>query len=169
MKIRKKGQVEDFAADLIPSLIIIAIGLFILGNMQSVNKEAVDERGEKIKSALEQEEKILADYLLKKVKIDDKEIPLLELISLSYKNEKYWEKTKDELKAINGQPIRFRDWFFENVCLEAEIHYPDNSVKTIDVKCAGEKKTIALPTYEGGYLTINFVIGPAYGASTVVL
>lgn len=162
-RMRKKGQAEDFIADLIPSLIIIAIGLYVLSNMYSVNKEMVDERGEKLRYALK-EQKTMVDYLSEKISIEGKEISLWELISLSYKNEAYQEKVKKELKKIHHIPIDPPD---ENIlctwrmCLEAEINYPDSSKPlAVEDDCiSGKEKIMHFPTYEGKYIIMNFNLG----------
>lgn len=162
--IRKKGQTEDFIADLIPSLIIIAIGLYVLSNMQDVGKKATEETNANLLERLE-DRKTMADYLAKEIEIDNKKITLNELISLSYKNEAYQKKIKEEVERIQLQRISFPDFYTRVVCLNMEINYPDGSSIVIekDPFCAGEERKIFLPTYEGRYLTIKFQLGVALG------
>jgi len=170
-KLRKKVQAEDFIADLIPSLIIIAIGLYVLSNMHSVSKAMVDERGERLQSVLKGEQKTIADYLSEKVSIDGKEISLWELISLSYKNEKYQRKIVEKLELVKPELLvefmaetpeqEMVEYIAgeEKECLAAEIHYPDQSKLEFGSGCEGKEKTISLPTYEGQHITVKFTQG----------
>lgn len=162
--ISKKGQTEDFVADLIPSVIIIVIGFFILSTMQGANEKAVEGAKENMTEYF-QDKKTITDYLSQEVKVGDKNIPLREVISLSYKNEAYQDIVEKEIKKIQGQRVSFPDFYTRVVCLSTEIKYPDGDPKIIQDTpfCAGTEKIIYLPTYGSGYLTMNFTIGVALG------
>lgn len=162
-RIKKKGQAEDFLADLIPSLIIIAIGLFVLSKMNSENQKIVDERGKLLAEALKGE-KMMSDYLFKPIKLGNKKMDLEELISLSYKNENYQKEVEGHLKSIHLIDIspppdvelpvcQYR------MCLSSKIKYPDGSSLIIeDELCKGEEKTLNFPSYEGNYITLTYTL-----------
>lgn len=160
--IRKKGQTEDFIADLIPSLIIIAIGLYILADMEDVGKKSIEETNDKLLERLG-DEKTMTDYLAKEIGIDNKKITLNELISLSYKNEQYQQKVEEELGWIIGQDTGRRTIESCNIitCLNAEIQYPDGSSKKLkkDIFCPGEEKAMFFPTYGGQSIKMIFQLG----------
>lgn len=170
-RIRKKGQTEDFLADMIPSLIIIAIGLYVLSNMQSANEESADSTKINITGYL-MEKKTITDYLNQELKIDGKNIPLKEVISLTYKNEEYQQKVLKELEGIIGQDTGRRTVESCNVitCLNAEIQYPDGSSKKLkkDIFCPGEEKVIFFPTYEGQSIKMIFQLGATVTGSGCV-
>lgn len=160
-RIKKKGQAEDFIADLIPSLIIIAIGLFVLSKMNSENQKIVDERGKLLAEALK-DEKMMSNYLYKPIKVDNQKMTLGELISLSYKNENYQKEVKRHLESIqltDVQPpkeVEFQVCQYRT-CLKSEIKYPDDSSLMIkDELCTGEEKVLNFPSYEGDYITLTF-------------
>jgi hypothetical protein len=163
-RIRKKGQTEDFLADMIPSMIIIVIGLFILSSMQNANEESAESTKVNITEYL-MEKKTIADHLDQELKVDGKNIPLKEIISLSYKNENYQTLVEGEVNKIQGEQISFPDFYSRVTCLSTKIVYPDDSIKIIEDApyCAGTERVIYLPTFEGKYLTMKFTLGIAVG------
>lgn len=163
-RISKKGQTEDFVADLIPSLIIIAIGLYVLSNIQNANEESVDSARTNITEYL-MDRKTITDYLAQEIEMDGKKIPLEEIISLSYKNENYQTIVEGEVKKIQDQQVSFPDLFSRVTCFSTKIVYPDESQKIIGDTpyCTGAERTIYLPTYEGKYLAMNFTLGTETG------
>jgi len=163
-RIRKKGQTEDFLADLIPSMIIIMIGLYVLSNMQNANEESAESTKINVTEYL-MEKKTITDHLNQELKINGRDIPLKEIISLSYKNENYQTLVEEEVNKIQGQQISFPDLFSRVTCLSTKIVYPDGSTKIIEDApyCAGTERVIYLPTFEGKYLTMKFTLGIAVG------
>ncbi|MDP2909425.1 MAG: hypothetical protein Q8N77_06495 [Nanoarchaeota archaeon] len=159
MKLTKKGQAEDFFADLIPSLIIIVIGLFILSQMNTENEKTTNNKVSALEDALKAEITTLADYLNREVDVDDKKMPLSDLISLSYKNEAYKKKMESELKKIqliSVEPPAENTFCTWRMCLRAQIYYPDSPEPLkIEDDCIGKEKVIHLPTYDGQYITMN--------------
>ncbi len=169
--LRKKGQTEDFIADLIPSLIIIGIGLYFLSNTQNSNEQEVNDVKTNLTDYLK-DGNTMADYLEKQVSVGDKKMPLKELISLSYKNEEYQQKAVKELEEITKQDTGRRtiESCIIITCLNAEIQYPDGSSKKIkeDIFCPGEKKSIFFPTYEGQSIKMIFQLGVTVSGSGCV-
>lgn len=174
-KLAKKGQTEDFLADLIPSAIIIIIGLYILSNMQSANRLSATEKERAINYALEIEQKTITEYLSLKIDIDGKERSLQEWISLSYNNNEYQAKLVEKLI---GKDLAQREILWETIaksveqehpeetskerkaCLELTIQYPDGSSPLkIGEKCDGREQTFYLPTFDGQYLKIKSITG----------
>lgn len=175
--IRKKGQTEDFIADLIPSLIIIAIGLYVLSDMQDVGKKATENTNIKLVEELEGR-KTLVNYLTKEIELDDKKITLNELISLGYKNEEYQRRLIENLQRTGLAQLKIpietiaestEQLEAENIqtevkeCLKLDIKYPDGSNLEIGEKCMGREKVFALPTYEGQYLTVKLTVRTTRG------
>lgn len=176
-RIKKKGQAEDFLADLIPSLIIIVIGLFVLSKMHAEEQKLVDERAAQLESILKQEIKPINYHLSnEKVEVDGREISLRELISLSYKNNAYQGKL---IEALERKGLVQQDKPVEAIaetvpqeqaeaiqkgverCLKLKIEYPDSSTLEAGEKCEGIETILNLPTYEGPYLIINATVGLA--------
>lgn len=159
--LRKKGQTEDFIADLIPSLIIIGIGLYFLSNTQNSNEQEINDIKTNLTDYLK-EGNTMVDYLEKQVSVGDKKMPLKEMISLSYKNEEYQQKVEKELEWIIGQDTGRRVESCKLItCLNSEIQYPDGSSKKLkeDIFCPGEEKIIFFPTYEGQSIKMIYQLG----------
>ncbi len=173
-KLTKKGQTEDFLADLIPSAIIILIGLYVLSNMQDANRLSATEKERAINTALKFEQTTVLDYLSLKVDVDDKKMTMQELISLTYKDEGYQRKLREWLlrKDLAQQEIL---WEFiaksveqeypeeiskgRKACLELKIQYPNGSSLEVGEKCDGREQTFYLPTFDGQYLEIKSIVG----------
>ncbi|MBM3200092.1 hypothetical protein FJZ53_04075 [Candidatus Woesearchaeota archaeon] len=173
-RLHKKGQTEDFIADLIPSMIVIAIGLYIISNMQATNKILVSEKEGAVRYAL-MEKKDMADYLLLELDSDKGTISLKEMIGLTYKNEKYQQmlvenlKRKDIVKedapieTIAGKPKQDQVETIQRLpeqCIRLDIKYPDGSNMEVGGdECTGWEKVFALPTYDGQSITVNATVG----------
>lgn len=174
-RINKKGQTEDFLADLIPSLIIILIGLYVLSNMQSANKLSTTEKGRAVNTVLNFEQKTITDYLSLKTEIDNKnQISMQDMISLSYQNKEYQSKLaiwldKTGLAQLEA-PIETiaqetkqekveTQQFGEKECIQMDIQYPDSSSFKIGKECSGKEQSFYLPTFEGQYLKIKSIVG----------
>lgn len=174
-RLNKKGQTEDFLADLIPSLIIILIGLFILSNMQSANKLSTTEKGRAINDMLKFEQKTITDYLSLKIDIDNKNISTQELISLTYNNPQYQGILGNSLSrgglAEYDTPIETIGETTPQIkpeysasdpkeCLNLVIKYPGGQTPLIIGEgCVGKEQTFYLPTFDGQYLEINSIVG----------
>lgn len=172
-RLNKKGQTEDFVADLIPSLIIIAIGLYVLSGMNDVNEGMVNEVSLKLDKYMEYEEKTVADYLSQNVEVEGKKMSLAELISLSYRNEEYQREVMKKLgsweEELEFSPEAIAPTTKQEVaetiagemkeCTATEITYPDGSVLKIGEDCTGGKKSLALPSYGGEYIKVDLIIG----------
>lgn len=174
-KLTKKGQTEDFLADLIPSAIIIIIGIYVLSNMHSVNDLLAGEKERAIRQALEFEEKNIAYYLPHKIDIDGKKISVQELISLTYNNPQYQgilgnslareglaeydvppDQSSETTPQINPEYIASSP----TECLNLVINYPgDSKPLIIGDGCVGREQNFYLPTFDGQYLEIKSVVG----------
>lgn len=172
-KLKKKGQTEDFLADLIPSLIIIIIGVFVLSSMHNTNRVAVNNQKRLVNYDL-MEKKMITDHLSKMIDVGDKKISLQELISLSYKNEGYKQVLINDLQrtglaqiegpveaiAVMQTQLEAETPKERKECFQLEIIYPEdpNPLK-LGGGCDGREQTFYLPTYEGQYLMVKSVTG----------
>lgn len=174
-KLTKKGQTEDFLADLIPSAIIIIIGVLVLSNMHSVNNSLAKGKEIAIKQALILEEKNIAYYLPHKIDVDGKKISLQELISLTYNNPQYQgilgtSLEREGLAQYDVPPeqsgettVQIKPEYVASSpteCLNLVIKYPgDSKPLIIGDKCVGIEQNFYLPTFDGQILEIKSIVG----------
>ena len=160
----KKGQTEDVIADLIVSIIIIIIAVYILSGISADQETNIGLRINEIKYQLET--KLDINTYLKMPVVGSgscyhENLTTADLIALTdaTKPGPCYKLLERQTKNFEKMLIQFGD-----ECLDVQIEYPGGKVLTPSscVQVIGEQKEVLVPLKEGGYAKVKFLVGTIF-------
>lgn len=161
----KKGQVEDIFADLIPSIVIIVIAVFILENFSSEHEDSISEKLMELESSLKVKADI-KDYIRIPIPSDlkDEECanPRFTVADIIINID---PEDKDDpcLDLLNEITSRFKKEIVgEMESIDVYLKFPN---KLINLKMSEEvdsrdEQTVFVPLRSGEHVDVKLIIGP---------
>ena len=163
----KKAQTEDILAELVISMVLIVIGVFVLSNMLNVQKLTFDQKDSKLDLMLKNDVLSLGGYVnYEKINIENEEIYFKDLIKKAYSDQDYRDKLIDFLESRKFLFLnkKFSRSFYDH--FRIVIKYPNEEIvyyylgANVYAENKGSeeiinRESVVLPLEDYGYVIIT--------------